>query len=150
VWRDRQAAEPEGLAVHVLPDVERVVEEGGPLAHDAGERGEMSPPARRQPDGGSARGATGPGVEVAQRGEIEGVVGVEVADDDTGEAQGIGDGPQAADDAVSAIQEHCRRPGLDEEAGGGGIGLRRCGAAPDDGQAHAKRSDRLGVVMTAS
>jgi hypothetical protein len=86
-------------------------------------------------------------MEIAEGRQVEGVVGMQVTDDDPAQGERVNDGAQAADDAVSAVEQDRGGSGLQQEARCGRVGLGCRGAAPDDGQAHARLSDRLGEVM---
>ena len=80
---DRQGADAEDVVGVVLGDLEGVVEERRPLARSRPSSGiEPGAPAGRQVDGQAARRPPAPREEVAQRDEVEVVVGVHVADDD--------------------------------------------------------------------
>ena len=89
-------------------------------------------------------------MEIAERGQVERVIGVQMADDDAAERERVDDRAQPAHDAIPAVEQDGGRPGLQQEARSGGIGLGCGGPGPDDGQAHARLSDRLGEVMRAS
>ena len=80
---DPQVAE--GLADRglVIPDLERVVEEGRPLADRGREVTDVVAATGREQDGQSLRLAPGPREQVAQADDVDVVVGVEVAADDT-------------------------------------------------------------------
>jgi hypothetical protein len=129
---DRQIADLDAPVGVVLSDFEGVVEEAGPLADRRRQLVELAPAARWQEDRYAAAGEPGPRHQVAQRDEVDVVVGVKVADDDRVELARIAQWHEPPDHALAAIDQHGRGGGLDENPGRRGLRLRGGRACADD------------------
>src|SRR5207248_916751 len=100
----------------VCVDVEAVLEERRAFGDRARQLRESVATAGWKPDRQSAAGRASPGHQVAQRGEVDRVVRVQVADHDGIERQGVARASEAGDRALPGVKEDGGSPMLHEEA----------------------------------
>ena len=122
----RQRAEAQRTGSVVLAELEGVLEVA--RAADTPRKGEeLIGRARRHHDAQPfAAGQTTPRVHVAERDEVEHVIGVHVADDHRVELRGVVAEQQLGDDAGADVDQDAGAAALDEVAG---AGLARIGAS---------------------
>ena len=112
----RQVADVEPVRGVVLEDAVGIREEVRSLADGGRQRVESGLPAGRQEHRDVRTRHALPRQEIAERHEVDVVIGVHVADDDRVELPRIADRHELADDALTAIDEEGRRIALDQAA----------------------------------
>ncbi len=142
---DLQVADGQSGSRLVVADLERVVEEGRPLADGGREIDHVVLAARWQVDREALVEPVAPREQVAQPNDIDVVIGVEVANDDRVEPPRVHPALESRDHALAAVEEQPRVVQFDEEPGGGGVGLGLGGSAADDRQAHETGPQDFGI-----
>ncbi len=90
-----QVPDAERLAIAIFVELEGIVEEALPLGDELGEGAESVRAALRQPDGRPIDPGPRPRIEIAEGGEVDVMIGVEVADHDAAQGAGVGRGSAA-------------------------------------------------------
>ena len=132
-----QVADLEGEPIRVLAHIERGLEEPGAFAHHDGQVIEAILAAGREVDHERLRGRLAPREPVAQRRDVDPVVGVHVADHQAVQAGGTDRCFEPRRDAAADIEQDRGCGRLDEDARRGGLRDGSGGTRPEDGQAHA-------------
>ncbi len=142
---DLEAAGARRTAGVVLMHLEGLGQEAGALADGAAERVQVPHAARREEERHAAGVAVGaPGEGVAQRRDVEEVVGMDMADDHRVEVRRPHQPDQPCGHAGPAVEQERVSPGADEQARRRPVGLRLGRAAAEDHQLEPVRGRRAG------
>jgi len=144
---ERELPDPEPRRGLVLAHVERVVEEARSLAHDSSQLRERLEAARREVDRQTGGGSPAPREPVSQRGEVDEVVRVHMADHDRRQPVRLEVLDEPRRDALAAVEEDRGRARFDQQARGRRVGLGGGRAAAEDGQAHRAPAGRRQAGM---
>ena len=146
---DRQRPDDQRLIRVVFDGVVRVVEEARAFGDPGREGIQPGPAARRQVHRERIGSAIAPRVEVAKADEVEGVVGVHVADHDGRQPVRVHPILERPDHALPGVQHDRRVVPLDQVARGGRLRVGDRRAVSEHGQAQASPMVSHGGHRTA-